>query len=83
MLLKTLGVTAVILCGVFWYTPAVALVTATDKIQLVPASIDTPANAIVVPPAPAVTVPPQLLDTAGGFATTTPVGKLLVKPTPV
>ena len=83
MLFKTLDVTPVIICGVFWYTPTVALVTATEKIQLVPASIDTPANAIVVPPATAVTVPPQILDTCGGFATTTPVGKVLVKPTPV
>jgi hypothetical protein len=80
--LKTLDVTAVILCGVFWYTPAVALVTGTNKKQLIPATIDTPVTVMVPPSTGAVTVPPpQLLLDAP--ATTRPVGKVLVKPTPV
>jgi hypothetical protein len=82
VLLKTLDVTAVMLCGVFWYTPAVILLTGTNKKQLIPATIDTPVTVMVPPSTGAVTVPPpQLLLDAP--ATTRPVGKVLVKPTPV
>jgi hypothetical protein len=66
--------------------PATLLVTATEIVhEAIHWPIDAPVTVMDPAPAPATIVgdPPQVLDTAGDAATTTPVGKLLVKLMPL
>jgi len=68
---------------VFVNAPAVVPVTFSETVHgpLVP--IEPPLKLTDVAPATGENVPPQLFTAPGGVATTRPVGKLSVKPTPV
>jgi hypothetical protein len=66
-----------------FFTPAVVPCTLTETVQLALAA-SVPAERLMVPePATAVAVPPQVLFSAFGVATTKPAGKLSVKAIPV
>jgi len=66
-----------------FFTPAVVPCTFTETVQLALAA-KVPAERLMLPdPATAVTVPPQVLLSALGVATTKPAGKLSVKAIPV
>ena len=60
---------------VLFLSPAVVPVTLTTKVQLELAAIDPPVSETEPDPAVAVAVPPQLLLSPFGVATTNPVGK--------
>ena len=66
---------------VLFFTPAVVPVTLTEIVQELPAESVPPDKLIVLEPAVAVTVPPQVLLTPGGLATSSPEGRLSVKAT--
>ena len=65
------------------FTPAVVPFTSTLNVQFALAAIDCPIRLIVEAPATAVTVPVQVPPMFVGLATTSPAGKLSIKPTPV
>jgi hypothetical protein len=68
---------------VFICVPAVGSVTFTVTEQDALVAIVPPTSEIEPEPAVAVTVPPQVVDTPFGVATTIPAGSVSVKPTPV
>jgi hypothetical protein len=69
---------------VLFFTPTVVPVTFTVIAQVVPGVAMLPPVRLMLPePAVAVTVPPQLLVSPFGVATTNPAGNVSVKATPV
>src|SRR6266700_2434964 len=70
-------------CTLLFFAPAVVPVTFTDNVQEV-LMAKVPADKLTVPdPATAVAVPPQVLVSPLGVATTKPASRLSVKATPV
>src|SRR6478609_5963882 len=66
-----------------FFTPAVVPCTLTETVQLALAANVPPERLILPDPATAVAVPPQVLLSALGVATTNPAGRLSVKAIPV
>ena len=64
---------------VFSFAPSVVPCTVTIIVQFVAALSVAPLRVMRLAPFAAVSVPPQLLVGAGGFATTKPAGRLSVK----
>src|SRR5438270_9467627 len=65
-----------------FFTPAVVPCTLTDTVQLALAASVPPERLTLPDPATAVAVPPQVLFSAFGVATTRPAGRLSVKAIP-
>ena len=78
-------VSAAVTCTLLLFVPAVAPLTLTESVHVPPAARVPPVRLTELDPSAAVTVPPQVLVTFPGVATTRPAGKLstLAKPTPV
>lgn len=68
---------------VFVSSPTSVPVTLTTTVQVEPAAIVPPATEIEVAPASGLNVPPHEVASPGATATTSPVGKVSVKATPV
>ena len=69
---------------VFAYVAAAAAVTVTDTVQLAPPASDPLPRLMLLPPAAAVTLPPQVLAIGGnGLALTSPAGYVSAKAIPL
>src|SRR6266853_1318856 len=64
------------------YWPDAVPVTFTTRVQLVLTAMLPPVRLMLVEPATAVAVPPQVFERPFGVDTTSPVGKVSVNPTP-